>query len=84
MAQAASQKQALKTLKGKNGADDYLAYDYENDEPTDEARTNEEGYEEMLQQQFGTTKYGEFPGGNIKMQNGKCVFFNDGGDEEED
>jgi len=29
-------------------ADDYLAYDYENEEPTDEARTNEEGYEELL------------------------------------
>ena len=28
--------------------EDYIAYDYENEEaPTDEARTNEEAYEEL-------------------------------------
>jgi hypothetical protein len=28
--------------------EDYMLYDYENEEPTDEARTNEEVYEELL------------------------------------
>jgi hypothetical protein len=32
---------------GIPGIEDYMAYDYENEEPTDEARTNEEAYEEM-------------------------------------
>jgi hypothetical protein len=33
--------------QGVPGIEDYMAYDYENEEPTDEARTNEEAYEEM-------------------------------------
>jgi hypothetical protein len=59
-----------------------MAYDYENEEPTDEARTNEEAYEEM-QQQFGTTKYGNFMKGKEKIANGGCVFFNEGIDDEQ-
>lgn len=37
--------------------DDYMVYDYDNEEaPTDEARTNEEGYEEV-QQHVDYSKY---------------------------
>lgn len=35
--------------------EDFMAYDYENEEPTDEARTNEEAYEEL--QQLGYAKF---------------------------
>jgi hypothetical protein len=73
-------------LKGKNGipeylvkgasgvGEDFLPYDYENEEaPTDEARTNEEAYEDI--QQFAFSKYPQerLPGA------ANCVFFNEEG-----
>jgi hypothetical protein len=70
-------------LKGKNCIPEYLAkgedyqpYDYENDEaPTDEARTNEEAYEDI--QQFAFSKY---PKDRVTLgPGGNCVFFNEEG-----
>lgn len=37
----------LQTLKAAGAMEEYMVYDYENEEITDEARTNEEAYEEM-------------------------------------
>lgn len=78
-------------LKGKNGipeylakasalAEDYLPYDYENEEaPTDEARTNEEAYEDI--QQFAYSKY---PQERLPGSAANCVFFNEEGLEDQD
>lgn len=68
-----------------------MAYDYENqgeEEPTDEARTNEEAYEE-LQQQLSYLKFQEQEQKMLKEQlkaagNGNCVFFNEEYDDDED
>lgn len=68
--------------------EDYMVYDYENEEaPTDEARTNEEALEE---DQLAYSKYPP----DLKLlnrlaqarQGGNCVFFNEEGleDGEED
>lgn len=55
----------------ENGVD-YLPYDYDNEEPTDEARTNEEVFEDFP------------PRGGARMINGKCVFFNEEGEDCQD
>lgn len=61
-----------------------MAYDYDHDEaPTDEARTNEEAYEEM-QQQFGYSKYPPELKGMVMGNGGQCVFFNEEGLEDEE
>lgn len=68
--------------------EDYMQYDYENEEPTDEARTNEEAYEDMQQH------YAKFQPEGLKalgsgaiIGEGNCVFFNEeeqvSGEEEE-
>lgn len=67
--------------KGKlNGIHDFGGYPYgDEEEPTDEARTNEEAYEE-LQQQLQGKAYGQrvkgVPG------NGNCIFFNEALDDQ--
>lgn len=63
------------------GKEDHMASDYENEEPTDEARTNEEAYEE-LQQQFGIAKYDSAKGAS-KLPGANCVFFNGATDEDQ-
>lgn len=60
--------------------EDQMAYDYEN-EPTDEARTNEEAYEEM-QQNFVASKYDKNHIGG-KLGAGNCIFFNEALDDED-
>jgi len=61
--------------------EDFMAYDYENEEPTDEARTNEDAYDE-IHQQMAATKYGEFIPKKSKGTVGNCVFFSQGKDNE--
>ena len=53
-------------------------FDYENEQATDEARTNEEGYEDM-QMQFRETKYGKFGHATDAPSSNNCVFFNEEG-----
>ena len=79
-------------MKGKNCIPEYLAgvtgkgedyapYDEEEEEePTDEARTTEEAYEDI--QQFGYSKYPKDRAAH--GQGANCVFFNEEGLDEQE
>ena len=56
---------------------DYIPDDFENEQPTDEARTNEDPYDD-IQQQMATTKYGEFMPKKGNATVGNCVFLREG------
>lgn len=72
---AAVEFMALKTFEDNEVIAD--GGDFRED-ATDDVRTNEEAYEELMQMQFRQNKYGKF-GHNLDVAKGSAVFFNEDG-----